>query len=101
MEGQHLDCPVPRSFVDFLPFLYNRVLFPGRSDQVEGWGWRPFLFLLLVPGILLYPCLSFYLFEPDEGRYAQIPREMLERGEWIVPHLQGEPYPDKPPLFYW
>jgi 4-amino-4-deoxy-L-arabinose transferase-like glycosyltransferase len=57
--------------------------------------------LFVVSGALLYPCLSFFLFEPDEGRYAQIPREMLTRGEWIVPTLQGEPYLDKPPLFYW
>jgi 4-amino-4-deoxy-L-arabinose transferase-like glycosyltransferase len=41
------------------------------------------------------------LFEPDEGRYAEIPREMLVRGEWIIPYLQGQPYLDKPPLFYW
>jgi 4-amino-4-deoxy-L-arabinose transferase-like glycosyltransferase len=60
------------------------------------------LFLLLViPGVLLYPCLGFRLFEPDESRYAQIPREMLGRGEWVVPTLQGEPYLDKPPLLYW
>src|SRR5262249_10052972 len=50
---------------------------------------------------LLYPCLDFRLFEPDESRYAQIPREMLQRGDWLVPVLQGEPYLDKPPLFYW
>jgi 4-amino-4-deoxy-L-arabinose transferase-like glycosyltransferase len=59
------------------------------------------LLLLFLPGLLLYPCLSFYLFEPDEGRYAEIPREMMERGEWVVPYLQGEPYLDKPPLLYW
>src|SRR5437667_65649 len=62
---------------------------------------RALLWLLILPGVLLYPCLSFYLFEPDEGRYAEIPREMLARGDWVVPHLQGEPYLDKPPLFYW
>jgi len=41
------------------------------------------------------------LLEPDESRYAQIPREMLQRGDAVVPTLQGEPYLDKPPLTYW
>ncbi len=50
---------------------------------------------------LIYPNLSFWLFEPDEGRYVAHPREMLSHGEWVVPTLQGEPYLDKPPLFYW
>jgi 4-amino-4-deoxy-L-arabinose transferase-like glycosyltransferase len=62
---------------------------------------RDIAWLVIVPAVLLYPCLSFWLFEPDEGRYAQIPREMLARGDWTVPVLQGEPYLDKPPLFYW
>src|SRR5262249_20844739 len=56
---------------------------------------------LILPALLLYPTLSFRLLEPDEGRYAEIPREMLARGDWIVPRLQGEPYLDKPPLHYW
>src|SRR5205823_6584442 len=59
------------------------------------------LLLLVLPGVLLYPCLSFRLFEPDEGRYAEIPREMLARGDGVVPYLHGEPYLDKPPLLYW
>ena len=45
--------------------------------------------------------MNFHLFEPDEGRYVQIPKEMLDRGDWLTPILQGEPYLDKPPLFYW
>jgi 4-amino-4-deoxy-L-arabinose transferase-like glycosyltransferase len=97
-------CPnpaLPRSFLAYLPFLWSRVLFPGESRQPEPWSWRRFVLLLVIPGILLYPCLSFYLFEPDEARYAQIPKEMLERGDWIVPVLQGKPYLDKPPLLYW
>ncbi len=93
--------PLPVRVMDWLPFLWTRVLFAGTADRPSPWRWRPFLLVLLVPAALLYPCLSFALFEPDEGRYAQIPREMLEAGEWIVPTLQSEPYLDKPPLFYW
>jgi len=93
--------PVPRSLLAYLPFLWSRVLFPGHAKDVTAWRWPALLVLLGLPGLLLYPCLSFYLFEPDEGRYAEIPREMLLHGEWIVPQLQGEPYLDKPPLLYW
>ena len=37
----------------------------------------------------------------DEPRYAQIAREMLETGQYILPHLNGHLYPDKPPLYFW
>jgi 4-amino-4-deoxy-L-arabinose transferase-like glycosyltransferase len=41
------------------------------------------------------------LFNTDEGRYAEIPREMLSGGDWVIPHLNGVAYIEKPPLQYW
>ncbi|MCK6461647.1 MAG: phospholipid carrier-dependent glycosyltransferase, partial [Planctomycetes bacterium] len=41
------------------------------------------------------------LWNPDEPRYAEVAREMRVTGEWLVPHLNGAIYSEKPPLFFW
>ena len=38
---------------------------------------------------------------PDEGRYVEIPREMVATGDYLTPRLNGVKYFEKPPLFYW
>lgn len=58
--------------------------------------------LALVFGTLIFFVLGRApLANPDEGRYAQIPREMLAADDWVTPRLDGIPYFEKPPLVYW
>ncbi len=59
--------------------------------------------------ILLSVCSFFYfyslgersLYNPDEGRYAEIAKEMVQRNDWIEPRLFNVDYLAKPILFYW
>ena len=44
---------------------------------------------------------SYPLANPDEGRNAEIPREMVATGDWVTPRLDGVNYFEKPPLMYW
>src|SRR3989449_1259821 len=41
------------------------------------------------------------LLDPDEGLYAAIAQEMLSRADWVIPHVNGLPYLEKPPLYFW
>ena len=42
-----------------------------------------------------------YLWVQDEARYGEVVREMIHNGSYLVPTLDGEFYPDKPPLYFW
>lgn len=63
---------------------------------------RDVVVLALIFGALLaFRLGSAPLANPDEGRYAEIPREMVASGDWVTPRLDGVPYFEKPPLAYW
>src|SRR5215467_6311494 len=64
---------------------------------------RGTLLALLAALAFLWFCNLGYrhLVKPDEGRYAEIPREMIASGDWLTPRLNGYKYFEKPPLQYW
>jgi len=64
-----------------------------RTDALLLAGFCAFLFLYGLP--------QFGLIGADEPRYAQVAREMLARRDWITPVLNGRPWLEKPPLYYW
>jgi 4-amino-4-deoxy-L-arabinose transferase-like glycosyltransferase len=64
-----------------------------RADILLLTGFCAFLFF--------YGLGQFGLIGADEPRYAQVAREMLARHDWITPVLNGRPWLEKPPLYYW
>jgi len=116
---------IPRTLRTLLPFWWTQVLFraddPSAAtgpapEQVtdrsllnriaglmfrDGSALAHFVILAIMSAVLFFSHLGAPLQEPEESRYAEIPRQMLESGNLEVPVLHGLPYYDKPPLLYW
>jgi len=79
--------------------------FPKPAPPERTWGLREsgcLLILIAVCGLLFFSAPGFRsLWETDEARYAEIPREMVLSGDWITPTLNQVKYFEKPPLTYW
>lgn len=98
---------IPCVLSSLLRYWWNQVQFPceTNSQVVEQparrvWSW-PVLALLVIAAVFVLTNLSYPLIDRDETRYAEIPREMLVTGDWVIPQLNFLPYYDKPPLLYW
>ncbi len=64
--------------------------------SLPGWSW------LVVWGALVAAVLALRPLLPvDETRYLSVAWEMWRHGDWLVPHLNGAPYSDKPPALFW
>ena len=60
------------------------------------------LLLVIIYGLLWFGTLNYrHLIPSDEGRYAEIAREMLVTGDWVTPRYNGYKYFEKPPLQAW
>ena len=70
-----------------------------RQNQSRG---RDLLWLLALALLLIATGIG--LRDPwpaDEPRFALVARDMVATGDWLLPRVGGEPYADKPPLFFW
>jgi len=71
-----------------------------RAHWLQG-PWRRHLWWVFALLVLTLFLGTRGLNEPDEGRYAEIGREMATGGDWLVPTLNGFEHFQKPPLLYW
>ncbi len=99
---------IPKTLKTFLPFWWSQVLFPkvnSKPSDHETTNRSTLIFqtliLLFFSALLFFTRLSCPLLEPEEARYAEIPRQMLATGNFAVPVIHGEVYLHKPPLMYW
>jgi 4-amino-4-deoxy-L-arabinose transferase-like glycosyltransferase len=75
----------------------------GADGPWQTWlhrGWGPALFMLVV-GLWFISLDARHLLRSDEGRYAEIAREMFASGDWVTIRYQGLKYFEKPPLHLW
>lgn len=56
---------------------------------------------LLIAALYLANLTGMGMIGPDEPRYADVGRAMARSGDWITPHLWGQPWFEKPALLYW
>jgi 4-amino-4-deoxy-L-arabinose transferase-like glycosyltransferase len=93
-----------RAVLDYLRHLLRlRRDLPRAPDAPRPVGPLPsdLIVVLLVCAAAFLPWLgALPLTDPDEGLHALLARDVLERGDLLVPRVQGAPFLDKPPLFF-
>jgi 4-amino-4-deoxy-L-arabinose transferase-like glycosyltransferase len=70
----------------------------SESSDAPRWFWA--IFFTLTVFVYLFG-LTIPFVGPDEPRYAEVAREMFQRGDWVTPTLGGFNWFEKPALLYW
>ena len=73
----------------------------ASSPTVRPSRWGATILLVILLSAWFAGLGSHPLYEPDEGRYAEVARQMFVTGDWVMPHFDGFRFYDKPPLQYW
>lgn len=74
----------------------------GTDERSRRFRAAHFFLLLMVASCMFFAGIGrLALIEPDEGRNAEVAREMLAKGDWVTPHFNNFSYLDKPPVFFW
>jgi 4-amino-4-deoxy-L-arabinose transferase-like glycosyltransferase len=74
----------------------------ARAPGISAWSRLTLMALIAVLAIGWFASLGYRdLIRPDEGRYAEIAREMVASGDWLTPRLNDFKYFEKPALQYW
>lgn len=95
------------AFSRVLKFWWNGIMFPRQHNELPQKRFKrierfaAFAILLVVASFVLFRCLSFPLFEPDEARNAQLAMNIVSSGQWMSLSLAEDYYWDKPPFQMW
>ncbi len=99
---------IPRTLAALVPYWWSKIAFPNGTSSFgdhhrssRNLTWIGLFFVAVIASLLFFTRMNGPLLEPDEARYAEIPRQMLSAGNFVVPTLHGQPYYHKPPLLYW
>ncbi len=74
---------------------------PSPAPAAPGIRFPLTIFLLLVAAFLLPGLIGHEPWKQDETYIFSIVHHMMQSGDWVVPHASGEPFMEKPPLYYW
>ena len=76
--------------------MYVVYCMSDAMEKLNEWGWMPLWLLMTIVAIWTRPVIPV-----DETRYLSVAWEMWSNGHVLVPHSNGLPYSDKPPLLFW
>lgn len=84
-----------------LPTIADPRIKPRDVPTPSSWAWVWLVLAVLIAGVTLsFRMNRLPLLSPDEGRNAEVAREMMESGAWLVPAYNQVPYLDKPAFYF-